>query len=624
VAETLIRNSGRERTAAFCYAVGWTHHSVGVQYIRTGRHPPAAPGEHRRTGGGIIALRGHTSIQGSTDIPTLFNILPGYLPMPTTKHGSTLARYMKGNRSPTGWWSEFPKYVVSLLKAWFGDAATKDNDYLWEHLPRLTGDHSHMTTVSDMADGKVPGYLVMGENPAVGSPNAGLQRKGLRNAKWVVVRDLAMIETAEFWKNAPEVQAGEIRPEDIQTEVFLFPAAAHTEKEGTFTNTQRLLQWREKAVDPPGNARSELHFVFHLGRRLIERARRSGKQRDLLLRALVWDYPTRGQIQEPSAEAVLTEINGYTWPDRKPVPGYAELKDDGSTACGCWIYSGCFSGGVNQTARRKPGREQSWVAPEWGWAVACQPAHPLQPRLGRPAGKPVERTQAAGVVGRGEATMDRRGRAGHHRRPRSVLPRATGVEGLASIGGNTAFLMQADGLGWLYAPTGSSTVPLPTHYEPLESVARNAPLRPAVQSARLEYPRRDNRYHRAWTTRATPSCSPTFRLTEHHTGGGMSRWLWWLSELQPEMFVEISPELAGLRGITQGLGGHGEHRARCPSRRERWSPGGSALFRFAGRRCTPSASPGTGAPWGGPRVEPPTSCWPWWPIRTSASWRARR
>src|SRR4029079_17334556 len=194
---------------------------------------------------------------------------------------------------------EFPKYIVSLLKAWFGDAATKQNDYLWAALPRLTGDHSHLTTVVDMADGKVPGYLVMGENPAVGSPNAALQRKGLRNAKWVVVRDLAMIETAEFWKNAPEVQSGEVRPEDIQTEVFFFPAAAHTEKEGTFTNTQRLLQWREKAMEPPGDARSELPFMFHLGRRLKELYAASAEEKDRPLQDLLWDYPVHGEHQEP-------------------------------------------------------------------------------------------------------------------------------------------------------------------------------------------------------------------------------------------------------------------------------------------------------------------------------------
>ncbi len=552
VAETLVRNSGRERTSAFCYAVGWTHHSVGVQYIRTAAILQLLLGNIGRPGGGIIALRGHTSIQGSTDIPTLFNILPGYLPMPTVQHGETLATYMKGNTSPTGWWSEFPKYVVSLMKAWFGDAATRENEWLWSALPRLTGDHSHMTTVVDMADRKVPGYFVMGENPAVGSPNSGLQRKGLRNAKWVVVRDLAMIETAEFWKNAPEVQSGEIRPEDIQTEVFFFPAAAHTEKEGTFTNPQRLLQWREKAVEPPGEARSELHFTFHLGRRLIEKARASGKDRDVLLRSLVWDYPTHGDIEEPSAEAVLTEINGYTWPDRKPVPGYTELKDDGSTACGCWIYSGCFARGENQTARRKPGREQSWVAPEWGWAWPANRRTLYNRASADLTGKPwSERKRlvwwdAAKRRWTGEDVPD----IIADRDPAYRAP--PGVEGLASIGGNTAFLMNSDGLGWLYAPTGLIDGPLPTHYEPLESVVKNALYGQQCNPARLEYRRADNRYHRAWDDPAYPFILTTFRLTEHHTAGGMSRWLWWLSELQPEMFVEISPELASLRGITHG------------------------------------------------------------------------
>jgi len=367
-----------------------------------------------------------------------------------------------------------------------------------------------------------------------------------------VVRDLAMIETAEFWKSAPEVQSGEVRPEDIPTEVFFFPAAAHTEKEGTFTNTQRLLQWREKAVEPPGDARSELHFVFHLGRRLIEKARASGKERDLLLRSLVWDYPTNGEVEEPSAEAVLTEINGYTWPERKPVKGYTELKNDGTTACGCWIYSGCFAGGVNQTARRRPGREQSWVAPEWGWAWPANRRTLYNRASADLEGRPwSERKRlvwwdAATRTWTGEDVPD----IIADRDPSYRAP--PGVEGLASIGGNTAFLMQSDGLGWIHAPTGLIDGPLPTHYEPPESVAKNALYGQQCNPARLEYPRRDNLYHRAWDDPTYPFVLTTFRLTEHHTAGGMSRWLWWLSELQPQMFVEISPELARLRGIEHG------------------------------------------------------------------------
>jgi len=193
-----------------------------------------------------MALRGHSSIQGSTDIPTLYNLLPGYLPMPKAMHDITLQKYLQQNESPSGWWGEFHKCFISFMKAWFGKAATKENDWCYEYLPTLTGDHSHMNTVVDMADGTVKGYFVMGENPSVGSMNGALERKALRKLDWLVVRDFSLIETAEFWRTAPEISRGEVRTEDIGTEVFFFPAAAHTEKSGSFTNTQRLLQWHPK------------------------------------------------------------------------------------------------------------------------------------------------------------------------------------------------------------------------------------------------------------------------------------------------------------------------------------------------------------------------------------------
>src|SRR6185312_2505312 len=173
-------NSGRERTSAFCYAVGWTQHSVGVQYIRTAAILQSLLGNIGRPGGGIMALRGHASIQGSTDIPTLYNILPGYLPMPKASADITFDEYIKNNRAEDGWWSEFPKYMVSLLKAYFGANATHANDWGYDYLPRISGDHSHMTTCAAMADGLVKGYFVMGENPTVGSMNGAFQRAAMR------------------------------------------------------------------------------------------------------------------------------------------------------------------------------------------------------------------------------------------------------------------------------------------------------------------------------------------------------------------------------------------------------------------------------------------------------------
>src|SRR5437764_318326 len=181
----------------------------------------------------------------------------------------------------------------------------------------------------------------MGENPTVGSMHGALHRKGMRELDWLVVRDFLPIESAEFWRDAPEIARGEVRPEDVKTEVFFFPCAAHTEKDGTFTNTQRLLQWHHQAVEPPGDARSDLWFVYHLGRRLKELYRDSPDPKDRAIQDLTWDYGEKSTIREPVAEDVLKEISGFTVEDGSPVNGFRELQDDGSTACGVWIYSGC-------------------------------------------------------------------------------------------------------------------------------------------------------------------------------------------------------------------------------------------------------------------------------------------
>src|SRR5207244_3144702 len=367
VAEALCANSGPDRTSAFCYAVGWTQHTVGVQYIRTAAIIQLLLGNIGRPGGGILALRGHASIQGSTDVPTLYNLLPGYLPMAHASVHDTLRDFIEQTGSPGGFWGHIDAYITSLLKAWWGDAATAERDFAFDYLPRISGDHSAYQTVLAMLNGKVKGYFVVGENPAVGNANSGLHRMALAKLDWLVVRDFAEIETASFWSAAPEIATGQLATADIGTEVFLMPAAAHTEKDGTLTNTQRLLQFHHQAVEPPGDARSDLWFSYHLGRILREKVAGSTSEREAPLRDLTWNYPTKGRLAEPSAEAVMREMNGWDATGRA-LSTFTELRADGSTACGCWIYCGCYAGEVNQPARRTPGSEQSWVAPEWGWA----------------------------------------------------------------------------------------------------------------------------------------------------------------------------------------------------------------------------------------------------------------
>jgi formate dehydrogenase major subunit len=538
------------------YSVGWTHHTVGVQYIRGSAIIQLLLGNMGRPGGGIMALRGHASIQGSTDIPTLYNLLPGYLPMPMAGSHDSLDEYVNEIASPhqKGFWTNARTYTVNLLKAWWGDAATADNDYAYDYLPKLSGDHGTYATVMSMLEDEIDGYFLLGQNPAVGSAHAKMQRMGLSHLKWLVVRDLNLIESATFWKDGPELETGEMKTEDIQTEVFFFPAASHVEKSGTFTQTQRMLQWHHKAVDPPGDAQSELEFFYLLGQKIRARLADSTDERDRPILDLTWEYPL-DESGEISAEAVLHEINGFHLTGEKagkPLNTFLEMKGDGSTAGGCWIYSGVFADGVNQSMRRKPGREQSWVAPEWGWAWPLNRRIMYNRAAADPAGKPWSERKAYIWWDEEQGKW-----TGHDvpdfqatKHPSYVPPEgAAGPDGLR---GDDPFIMQADGVGWLYAPTGLLDGPLPTHYEPSESPVSNPMYSQQASPTREVFPRKDNYFNPSANEPGAeiyPYVFTTYRLTEHHTAGGMSRWQPFLSELQPEFFCEVSPELARERGL---------------------------------------------------------------------------
>jgi formate dehydrogenase major subunit len=562
VADVFTRASGRDRTAAICYAVGWTQHSTGVQIIRSAAILQLLLGNIGRPGGGIMALRGHTSIQGSTDIPTLYDILPGYLPMPMQgEEEKDLGSYIKKHKSSKGWWYNLDKYIVSLLKAYYGDAATKENDFGFGWLPRLTGDHSHFGYWLDMADGKLEGLFVMGQNPAVGAPNARLERKALSKLKWLVVRDMVETETATFWLDSPEIQNGELKTEDIATEIFFLPAASHVEKEGTFTNTQRLLQWREKAVEPPGEAKSDLQFMIELGRLIKQKA--TDRPRDAGLRALTWDY------QDDDADAVLREIHGWhndndergtmnddargevhrsSFIDHRLVKNFSELKNDGSTTCGCWIYSGVYDG-ENKANKREPhGR----YGHGWGYAW------PLDRRIlynrcsADPEGKPWSERKALVWWDAEKKEWTGHDVADFTKNKPPDAPPQPDKGGDEALAGDAPFIMHPDGVGWIWVASGLKDGPLPTHYEPNESNVRN-PLYPEQEknpaANRMERP--DNRYADSPDPRY-PHVLTTYRLTEHHTAGGMTRTLPHLAELQPELFAEISPELAAMIGVKTG------------------------------------------------------------------------
>jgi formate dehydrogenase major subunit len=550
-AKTYCSASGPDKTGAICYALGWTQHSSGVQMIRCAAILQLLLGNMGRPGGGIMALRGHASIQGSTDIPTLYDILPGYLNMPKFgEESKNLASYIAKYRPRSGWWNNFDKYIVSLLKAYYGDAAQPENDFGFNWLPRITGDHSHQGYWLEMLDGKMEGLFVMGQNPAVAGPNSGMERRALAKLKWLVVREMVETETASFWYESPEVQRGELRTEEIPTEIFLMPAAGHAEKDGTFTNTQRLLQWREKAVDPPGDARSENWFIYHLSVLLKENARKDPRPRNAGLLALTMDYHVEGNHNEPVSEEVLREINGYTIGDRKLLPGFTALKADGSTVCGAWIYSGVFPEPGRNRANDRASND--FYGHGWGWAWPSDRRVIYNRASARPDGRPwSERKKLVWWAAESKKWTGNDVPDFVATKPPDYQP-ADGAEGDAALAGDKPFILHADGLGWIWVPVGLNDGPLPAHYEPLESPVRN-PIYPKRQTNPLA-----DRRTRAGNEYATspderfPYVLTTYRLTEHHTAGGMSRTLSHLAELQPDPFCEISVELAEQLSIQNG------------------------------------------------------------------------
>jgi formate dehydrogenase major subunit len=566
VADALVAASGPDKTAAICYAVGWTQQSKGVQIIRIASILQLLLGNIGRPGGGILALRGHASIQGSTDVPTLYDILPGYLPMPRGDGTeATLRDYLAKQTKPTGLWYNTPAYFISLLKAYYGKNATAENDFGYDWVPKLTGNHSLFEYLYDMADGKMEGMFIMGQNPAVASPNSRFVRKALAKLKWLVVRDLVEVEPASFWSKSPEIERGELKTEEIDTEVFFFPAAGHAENDGTFTNTQRLLQWRQTAVDPPGDCRSEEWFMHQLAVRLIAKAKESTDPIDQPLRSLDWWYP-EDEPGMPKTEAVLAEINGWHTfgrgteapstsqdgvifgvdregnPHHGPqVTDYNELKADGSTACGCWIYSGVFNrDGVNKANARQ---SKDYLGHGWGFSWPGDRRIIYNRASASPTGKPwsdrkklVWWDQAQSKWTGGDNPDFPVGKSPDYR--------PTGHEkGLDGIPGDAPFILHEDGLGWIYVPRGLQDGPFPTHYEPLESPVRNLLYSRDTDPAVNWFTHAENRFAPPGDPRF-PYVLTTYRLTEHHTAGGMSRFLSHLAELQPEMFAEISPELA--------------------------------------------------------------------------------
>ena len=560
VADTLIANSGRDKTSAFVYAVGWTQHTTGVQLIRTAGLVQLLLGNIGRPGGGIMALRGHSSIQGSTDIASLYNIHPGYLNTPdASKSHDTLLNYILTETQPTSFWSNTPAYVVSQLKAWFGDTATADNDYYYDTLPKITADHSHFPVFVEMSQGKIDGMILTGQNPAT-SLNSQFQRKAMAKLKWLVVLDFYETESAVFWKHTPDIDG-----KDIQTEIFFLPAAHIAEKEGSMTQTQRTVQFHQKAADPPGDSRSDLFFWYDLGLRLkkLYASGRATAKNTLGIKNMTLDYaPDPEEVaewihkDEPSALKVFKEINGYDYKTKNPINSFANLQSDGSTACGAWIYTGMLqlvNGQIVNRAEMLPGKNDGWVSPNWGWAWPAN-RHQIYNRASAdPAGKPWSEKKKYTYWDAAAKTWKNDSGEGIDfalTKDPATPANPNGI-GVAFHDGASPFLLKKDGKGWLFAYEGLSDGPIPTHYEPWESPVKNLLYKQDRNPLTKIYDVPGNKYNE-FAGQQFPTVITTYRLTEHHLSGVMTRWLPWLAELMPELFVEISPEFAKEKTIANG------------------------------------------------------------------------
>jgi formate dehydrogenase major subunit len=552
IANLLADNSGRERTTAFAYAVGWTQHTVGVQYIRTASILQMLLGNIGRPGGGIMALRGHANIQGATDIPTLYDIMPGYLPMPSAlRDEQTLAGYLKNATKPTGWWANTPKYVISLLKAYYGDAASQENDFAFDYLPQISGDHSTLPTQIAMKDGEVKGYFVIGMNPAASGFNTELARAALERLEWMVNIDAYETESASFWKREG------VDPTTIGTEVFFLPSSTILEKEGTMVNTNRLLQWHDKAVDAPGDTRSDLYLFHQLGLRLKKLYAGSTDPKDRAIQHLTWDYPHEDPheraLGEPSANKVLQEINGYRVTAGTPgyeceqVGAFSELAADGSTACGGWIYSGVYPDKKTNRARNRTGDD--WTSLAWGFSWPANRRMLYNRASADPEGNPWSERKA---YIRWDESQKKWTGPDVPDFPVGKAPYEAakpGASGLDAHSGSNPFIMQVDGLGALFVTGALKDGPLPTHYEPIESVVANA-LYAQQSSPMLRQWNRDDNPYNGRENPAYPYVLTTYRLTEQ--SGIMTRYVPWLAELQPVLFAEIDPGLAVEKSIRNG------------------------------------------------------------------------
>jgi formate dehydrogenase major subunit len=551
---TSIRKDGdMKKVATIIYAVGWTQHSFGTQIIRTAAMLQLLMGNIGRAGGGVNALRGHSNIQGATDMAGIFDNLPGYLKVPTPAD-TDLATYLKRITptvaKPDPWdsfnsWSNTPKFVVSFLKAMYGPAATKENDFAFNYLPKIDRNYSWVNIWNDMYEGHIKGIFAFGMNGVMIGPDSNKNINALKKADWLVVCEIYPDETSEFWR-APGITTDEMK--QINTTVYRLPGAGFAEKDGSFTNSARWLQWKNIAVPPPGQARFDQDIVATIFLKVRELYQKEGgKFPDPVLHATFGAYTNP---YGPSLSEVAKEINGKALADLtdpktnitikagQQLPGFAWLKDDGTTSCGNWIYSGSWTEAGAMIQRR--GTEDPsglGVYPNWAWSWPANRRVLYNRASCDLDGKPWDPSRRQ--IWWDEAKQSWVGHDVPDFKPDSPPKDHLGP-----------FIMNPEGVGRIFVPLGGlNDGPFPEHYEPIESPILN-PLHPNQSSNPIAKTYKTDMDKYAKTGGEFNVICTTYRLTEHYH--------YWTKnnpmnvQLVPEPFVEVPAELADRMGISGG------------------------------------------------------------------------
>ena len=551
VAEMVASTSGSDRTMTVLYALGWTHHTYGSQMIRAGAMVQLLLGNIGQTGGGMNALRGHSNIQGLTDLGLLSTMLPGYMSLPKDAEQDYQGYIEKRALQPArkgqmSYWQNYEKFMVSMMKSWYGDAATKDNHWAFHYLPKVDKDHDIIQVFDDMYHGKMTGYIAQGFNPLAAFPNKKKITDALSKLKFLVVIDPLATETSEFWSNHGEFN--DVDSAKIQTTVYRLPSSLFAEEDGSVVNSGRVLQWHWAGQKPAGDAKADTEILAELFMKLRGMYKKDGGAFPDAILNLTWPYK---DALNPTADELAKEYNGKALADvvdpkdktkvlakaGEQLSGFGQLRDDGSTACGVWIFCGAYTQAGNQMARRDNTDTGNGNTPNWAWAWPANRRILYNRASADPSGKawnPKRKViEWKGDKWAGSDVPDMR-------------PDAAPEENVSP------FIMNPEGVARFFAVDKMAEGPFPEHYEPFETPLEANPFWPKNAKAKNNPAARvfKNDLDEMGTAKDFPIVATTYRLTEHF--GTWTKHQRINAVLQPELFIEISEQLAKAKGVKQG------------------------------------------------------------------------